>query len=401
MQSNNDQARSASNPSPTPSPFATPLSAALLYHSLGWSPIPIAPREKFALVSWRPYQDRQPTLEEIQSWFTRWPDANVALVTGRTSGMAVLDADSPEAEELLKDLPATLTSVTGRGRHRFYRCPGAPTPSRSPLPKVDLKADGGYVLVCPSIHPSGVQYRWEGWNGTNTHATLAPLPDLPLRLVRRPRGQDGTSATAEIREGARNNELTRIAGFLRHQGAELEAIQAALLLENQARCKPPLGEGEVVAIATSVSKYPPGVSGRGKGSGRDPFNPIPLRDLLNDQSLEGEADWLLKGFLARGCLTLISGDPKAGKTTFCIHLAHAIATGTPFLGREANASPVLWVDLEQHPRLTRTQFQRLRFPDVPALDVYNGIGKDWSRDDLARYIEERRIGLVIVDSLSR
>ena len=45
---------------------------------------------------------------------------------------------------------------------------------------------------------------------------------------------------------------------MRRRGMSLEAIEAALLAENAARCDPPLPEKEVLTIARSVSRYEPG-----------------------------------------------------------------------------------------------------------------------------------------------
>lgn len=64
---------------------------------------------------------------------------------------------------------------------------------------------------------------------------------------------DGDAVT----EGGRNDTLASRAGHMRRCGMSQEAITAALLAENQARCHPPLPEREVRAIAKSVGKYQP------------------------------------------------------------------------------------------------------------------------------------------------
>ncbi len=70
-------ASEVSPPDPTDSPM---LEAALWYHSLGFNPIP-QDRNKKPLVKWMPYQDRRVTEEEIWEWWTRSPNANIAIVT--------------------------------------------------------------------------------------------------------------------------------------------------------------------------------------------------------------------------------------------------------------------------------------------------------------------------------
>jgi hypothetical protein len=68
---------------------------------------------------------------------------------------------------------------------------------------------------------------------------------------------------AMIGEGQRNSTLASLAGTMRSRGMSQVTIEAALLVENQERCEPPLEESEVRAIVLSVGKYPSGVSERG------------------------------------------------------------------------------------------------------------------------------------------
>ena len=141
------------------------LKAALDYARRGWSVIPLRPSSKTPLIDWKPYQQRQATEEEIRSWWSRWPSANVGFVTGTISGVIVLDIDGPEGEAEIEKrggLPQTLISRTGKGRHAIFRHPGG-TISNSvrELPGLDLRGDGGYIVAPPSIHPSGMRYEWE------------------------------------------------------------------------------------------------------------------------------------------------------------------------------------------------------------------------------------------------
>jgi len=60
-----------------------------------------------------------------------------------------------------------------------------------------------------------------------------------------------------IYEGHRNNALTSIAGALRRKGTSVDHIETMLLMENAARCVPPLPESEVKSIANSIGRYAP------------------------------------------------------------------------------------------------------------------------------------------------
>ena len=69
------------------------MKAALDYGRVGWSVIPIKCRGKRPLIRWQVYQYRHAVAAEVAEWFRRWPDANIAVVTGVVSGLAVLDLD--------------------------------------------------------------------------------------------------------------------------------------------------------------------------------------------------------------------------------------------------------------------------------------------------------------------
>lgn len=121
------------------------------------------------------------------------------------------------------------------------------------LPGVDIRADGGFVVLPPTVHPSGKRYAWELEPGA---VEFAPYPASKLGGSARTR-REPLQIVAKIRDGAQNDTLTRLAGHLRRPGTSEEAIRAALLVENRARCVPPLPDEEVIRIARSVSRYAP------------------------------------------------------------------------------------------------------------------------------------------------
>src|SRR5215471_1208019 len=124
---------------------------------------------------------------EIEAWWGRDPNYNLAVATGSVSGVFVVDIDGEDAEAELRrlekehgQLPATVESVTGRGRHIFFRCPDKPV--RNTAGKIaagiDTRGDGGYVLVPPSMHPSGKRYAWS----VDSAASFADAPDWLLSI---------------------------------------------------------------------------------------------------------------------------------------------------------------------------------------------------------------------------
>jgi len=107
---------------------------------------------------------------KIREWWKRWPDANIAVPTGAISGLTALDIDPRNGGEeslaaLLHEfgpLPDTLEQLTGGGgRHIIFKHPGGTVPSRPLRDGIDIKADGGYIVVAPSLHKSGRRYVWQ------------------------------------------------------------------------------------------------------------------------------------------------------------------------------------------------------------------------------------------------
>ncbi|WP_067502248.1 bifunctional DNA primase/polymerase [Actinoplanes sp. TFC3] len=83
----------------------------------------------------------------------------LAIRTGAASGLAVIDIDPRNGGALVPELmPPTRCVATGDGGwHLYYRYPGGPLAKNLDHrghPGVDVKADGGYVVAPPSIHPS-------------------------------------------------------------------------------------------------------------------------------------------------------------------------------------------------------------------------------------------------------
>ncbi|WP_054564678.1 bifunctional DNA primase/polymerase [Frankia sp. R43] len=148
------------------------LGAALRYARLDWPVVPLEPRGKRPILpDWTNTASTDPDV--IRRWWARRPDANVGIVTGPRSGLAVLDLDPrsggaeslAELETRVGALPGTAVVVTGSdGIHFYYRRPGAKVTSRAHSfgSGLDVKADGGQVVAPPSIHPNGQRYAWCG-----------------------------------------------------------------------------------------------------------------------------------------------------------------------------------------------------------------------------------------------
>jgi len=138
----------------------------------GWSLIPLKYRDKRpAIASWTAYQRRPATFDEVCAWFDRSEPFNVGIVTGRVSGIVVIDLDSEDAVAWAGEHlpPCEMRVKTAKGVHLYYPCSDdAPWRNKArvswngrPL-ELDVRANGGYVVAPGSVHPSGFVYAREG-----------------------------------------------------------------------------------------------------------------------------------------------------------------------------------------------------------------------------------------------
>lgn len=148
--------------------------------SAGLRVFPVKPAGKTPAVTWKEFADREPTAAEIKAWDAS--DLNVGIICGRASGVAVLDVDSAEAQALVDslELPPTPIASTGKGAHYYFRLPAdVELRNRTGIAgqKLDLRAEGGYVVGPGSLHPSGRRYEWV------VSPSDTPFADLPSQLL--------------------------------------------------------------------------------------------------------------------------------------------------------------------------------------------------------------------------
>ena len=161
----------------TPSEFPSdPTGAAAFYLERGYAPLPLPPRSKKPdLNEW---QNVRFTPESLDGQFD---GKNIGLILGKPSGgLATVDLDSVEAYLAAPYILPTTKMRGGRcgnPLHLFYRSDdkglrnksfddpaftGPPTKQQPHGARMlEILVDGRQVVVCPSIHPNGQQYRWE------------------------------------------------------------------------------------------------------------------------------------------------------------------------------------------------------------------------------------------------
>lgn len=375
----------------------------------GWRLLPVQARGKVPLVGKWP-ELATSALERLAAWATEFPGCNWGIATGPESGVFVLDVDGEAALAALieqgrrgNQLPSTLTVSTGRGRHLYFRWPNGQNISNSAgkLAKgLDIRGTAGCVVIPPSIHPSGTAYAYDDPN-----EPIADAPEWLLALIMQRKSGPRVIAAGgngAILDGTRHTTLVSLAGTMRKRGMAPGAIEAALLEENRQKCQPPLPEAEVRGIAGSMARYEPG--SKNDCSPRQPR----LVCLLNIEAKPVE--WLWEPYLPMGMLSLVSGDPGAGKTYLALAIAAALSNGrTPFTGQERAPVDTVYLSLENSPEhVVRPRFDSLQ-GDASRFHLLKGsIASDGKRTDsisladtdlLGQAISQVRAGLVIVDPI--
>lgn len=168
----------------------TMKSVAIAYAARQWQVFPLAAAGKQPATK-HGFQDASTDAAQIAQWWGNGKRFNIGIATGERSGLVVIDLDGPEGLAEWQSIAAphepitTLTSLTGGGgAHLLFRWPGLPI-NNSPISEnIHVRADGGYVVAPPSIHPNGTPYRWQ-----DESVAVADMPIWLLVLLTTERGK--------------------------------------------------------------------------------------------------------------------------------------------------------------------------------------------------------------------
>jgi hypothetical protein len=231
------------------------LESALRYAKRG---VPVFPADRQTKAPLTPNGFKDATTDEhqIREWWTRFPNANIAVPTGKRVGLMVVDIDAKNGglQSLARlvdqngPLDSPVTKTGGGGFHYWFAYDERFRISQNREAGIDVRSEGGYVVVAPSLHASGVRY--EGEVPDSAESIPAWLSETLLTLARK---AIKTGLNDEpIKEGGRNDELFRIGVKVRKQGWDDESVRSHLLLINERRCVPPLDDQEIGSVIESV-----------------------------------------------------------------------------------------------------------------------------------------------------
>lgn len=247
----------------------TNLEAALSYLQQGLSVVPMG-KGKRPLVPWKQYQERLPTEDEVRGFWKLHPEAGVGFVTGKVSGISVVDFDlykegAVQIPECLNKTETPTASTPRGGRHYYFTYDprleqGADKASDGK--GLDVRNDGGCIMAPPTVNGAG---RYE-WIIPFSRDYLACVPDDLLLLLNKhlyncnnsannsnlqQSATNATNITLSFDEGKRDESLFHVAHSLLKGG--MSPANAMKCIEILARnCNPPFPMHEARAKLESA-----------------------------------------------------------------------------------------------------------------------------------------------------
>jgi hypothetical protein len=126
--------------------------------------------------------------KRIQEMWAKHPGANIAMACGAASQTIAVGDGSGEARAELAalenkhgPLPATALSTSPLGHCRYFSIPegvSVPHIGKENGSQLEIISDGHYILLPPSIHPSGIRYEW-----ANDITEFAETPDWMIQYA--------------------------------------------------------------------------------------------------------------------------------------------------------------------------------------------------------------------------
>ena len=253
--------------------------AALAYAARGWHVFPVPPGSKKSHKAaehsdGRAWGATTDPAEIARDW-SRWPQANVGIVTGPKSGLLVIEADTEAGHgidgignmaALIEEhgpLPDTIEALSPSGSwHIYFRWPEGWNIINSAgqiAPGIDVRADGGMVVGVPSVKPGvAAPYRWKN---PPPLFDLGDCPEWLLRLAAKPErklserampgGRIDTGGTRWA-DAALRDEIAAV--LAAPEGARNDALNTAAFNLGQIVAGGGLAEDMVVARLTAAAE---------------------------------------------------------------------------------------------------------------------------------------------------
>ena len=219
------------------------------------SVIPVG-KDKRPLISWKEFQTRFATEEEVDKWFDEYPDAQIGIVTGKISNLTVVDIEKGGDTSFLPQ-ETLIIQTGGGGWHYYFKYADGIMNSARIRELVDIRSEGGYVVAPPS----------ETTKGFYVVLQTEELLDFPRHLFQQkpsytpqaegpvnPSLQHNIDEYIGYGKGQRNDQMTRYIGTVlrRVHGAEWDTTGLAIIREANKKNTPPLSDYELLQSFKSI-----------------------------------------------------------------------------------------------------------------------------------------------------
>lgn len=112
-------------------------------------------------------------------------------------------------------------------------------------------------------------------------------------------------------------------------------------------------------------------------------------------------EWFMDRMLMKGGLSIIGGDPKAGKSTIVRQLCKNILCGEEFLGRKSRQCKTVYYAMEEFIPMIKEQFQQVGLPKDADLIVHAGGMKNFDKryEKLEEDVIKHGFEFVVIDTM--
>lgn len=349
------------------------------------------------------FHDATNDREKLEKWLETFPDCNWGIRLGKASNYCLLDID-PRHDGIAsfdrlfpEGLPDTFCNSTGSDGYHIYCLFDVLFSKKVDLkdygfPGIEFLAEGQYAVIPNSNHTLGVYTVLK-------ELPVITIPEKVKQLLRQEIVKDEIlldleddvesdfSFGYEIKDGTRNVTLASLAGKLIRKGLSIPEVYQEVAKKNKDYCKEPLEDKEVRQIVRSIEqthlrRNGESVSMNGvNGSSNSQHAPAPApvqkrfvwKSLNFTQGLDKygnkSADWLIQDWLLERTTGFVISPPQVFKSYFMYHMAHSVATGSPFLGKFPvhKTGAVYCMNFEDNPAIFFNRMSQIE-GDIPHYD---------------------------------
>lgn len=399
------------------------LNQVIQLYNAGYKVIPLKGKIP-TIKEWQKFYNQPRSEKEVTDLFINTNADNVGMLTGKQSGITVIDIDyknkdgsakfTTTLEKFLEEYPTDVVVETGSGNHHLYYQynPSIKTGTNIlELHGADVRNDGGQVVVPPSIHESGKPYKFIR---TGMYGTINTKIEYNKESSNNTDKSWITTILEGVSHGGRDDACAKLVGYYHSKGIPLDIIRSLLLTWNE-KNNPPLSKQQIEKVIASVTRYE--VKKPDQSTKEDVgLSLLPFNEYMTKFS-NYTVDWTIPGWLPSDTILFMVAPPSSYKTWLLMDLAVSVAGGYKFLGEYPveETGPVLIFQQEDHHGQTVSRLAtiiqskksdlekgQMFMPDLP-IYIQTDRGLAFNNPDRMRELEDLIIKLkpklVLVDPL--